>query len=191
MKLWTKAVTSGILVMNLIACSHQSTAPLDTVTNLDLDRFMGGWFVVATIPTPLEKDLYSPHEYYARNADGTIETIFSYRRGSLTAPVQEMRATGFVRDTNTNATWSMQPFWPIKAEYLVLYIQEPSQDALQNALVSPRQEYQYTIIGRNKRDYLWIMARQARVQPDQLAELIDRAVAFGYPRAAIQLPIHD
>ncbi len=102
-----------------------------------------------------------------------------------------MRATGFVRDTNTNATWSMQPFWPIKAEYLVLYIQEPSQDALQNALVSPRQEYQYTIIGRNKRDYLWIMARQARVQPDQLAELIDRAVAFGYPRAAIQLPIHD
>ena len=173
MKKWTKALLSGVLLMNLLACSHNPTEPLATVAHVDLDRFMGDWFVVATIPTLFEKGLFNPVEHYARNADGSIKITFSYRRGSLTAPKQQITATGFIQNSVTNATWTMQPFWPIKAEYLVIYLEED----------------QFTIIGRSKRDYLWIMARDAHIAPQALAALVDRAVALGYPREKIQLPI--
>ncbi|MDB9868018.1 lipocalin family protein [Pseudomonadales bacterium] len=159
--------------MNLLACSHNPTEPLATVAHVDLDRFMGDWFVVATIPTLFEKGLFNPVEHYARNADGSIKITFSYRRGSLTAPKQQITATGFIQNSVTNATWAMQPFWPIKAEYLVIYLQDD----------------QFTIIGRSKRDYLWIMARDAHMAPQELAALVDRAVALGYPREKIQLPV--
>ena len=173
MKKWTKALLSGVLLMNLLACSHNPTEPLATVAHVDLDRFMGDWFVVATIPTLFEKGLFNPVEHYARNADGSIKITFSYRRGSLTAPKQQITATGFIQNSVTNATWTMQPFWPIKAEYLVIYLEED----------------QFTIIGRSKRDYLWIMARDAHIAPQALAALVDRAVALGYPREKIKLPI--
>jgi len=170
---WTKALLLGALLMNLIACSHNPIVPLATVAHVDLDRFMGDWFVVATIPTLFEKGLFNPVEHYARNADGSIKITFSYRRGSLTAPKQQITATGFIQNSVTNATWAMQPFWPIKAEYLVVYLQDD----------------EFTIIGRSKRDYLWIMARDAHIAPQQLAALVDRAVALGYPREKIQLPV--
>ena len=66
----------------------------------------------------------------------------------------------------------MQFLWPFKSEYIIVYV-DPS--------------YQYPIIGRTKRDYLWIMARSPEIDAQKLAELINIAVNEGYDREAIQM----
>jgi apolipoprotein D and lipocalin family protein len=67
----------------------------------------------------------------------------------------------------------MQFIWPIKADYRIVYL-DP--------------DYQTTIIGRNKRDYLWIMARDPNLPREALERLVDMAVRLGYDRALIQFP---
>ena len=56
---------------------------MPVVDYVDLDRFMGDWYVIATIPTFLERDAYNPIETYQLNSDGTIATTFTFNKGSL------------------------------------------------------------------------------------------------------------
>jgi apolipoprotein D and lipocalin family protein len=146
-------------------------SPLETVPSVDLGRFMGDWYVIASIPTYIERDAYAAVESYALNPDGTIATTFTFRKGAFDGPEKRYTPKGFVIDTRTNATWGMRFIWPIKAEYLILDL-------------AP--DYSTTIIGRNKRDYLWIMARGPVLTDEQYAALLRKAVSFGYDAAKIK-----
>jgi apolipoprotein D and lipocalin family protein len=161
-----------LLLAFLTGCSTMpAQAPLATVRNVDLKRFMGDWYIIASIPTFIEKDAYAGIESYALNADGTVATTFTFRKGGFDGPQKRYTPKGFIVDTQTNATWGMRFIWPIKAEYLILDL-------------AP--DYSTTIIGRNKRDYLWIMARSPILTDDQYAALVRKAVSFGYDAALIR-----
>ncbi|MBT8115776.1 MAG: lipocalin family protein, partial [Arenicella sp.] len=67
----------GILVLVLSVSGCASTQPMKTVDYVDLQRFMGDWYVIANIPTFLEKDAYNAVESYALNESGEIETTFT------------------------------------------------------------------------------------------------------------------
>ena len=123
---------------------HQART-LDTVSYVDIEQFMGDWYVIANIPTMFEKDAYNPIESYQLDADGTVATTFTFNKGSFDGEQKVMTAKGFIKNKQTNAEWGMQFIWPIKADYRIVYLDD---------------DYQYTVIGRNKRDYLWIMARR-------------------------------
>ena len=118
--------------------------PIHTVDTVDLNRFMGDWYVIASIPTFIEKDAFNAMESYRIDDDGTVATTFRFNKGSLDGPVKEYNPRGFIRDKQSNAVWGMQFIWPFKAEYRIIYISE---------------DYSQTVIGRTKRDYVWIMAR--------------------------------
>ena len=147
-----------------------SKAPLPTVADVDLPRFMGDWYVIAAIPTFLEKDAYNALESYRLEADGTIATTFSFRKGSFSGPSKTMKPRGWVRDT-TNAVWGMQFLWPIKAEYLIAYIND---------------DYTETIIARSARDYVWIMARTPVLAPIEYQRLVAMVEKLGYDRAKLR-----
>jgi apolipoprotein D and lipocalin family protein len=138
--------------------------PIPTVPHVDLARFMGAWYVIASIPTFLEKDAYNAVESYARNPDGSIATTFTFHKGSFDGPVKTMHPTGFVKSAS-NAVWGMQFFWPIKAEYLIAHL-----DAA----------YSQVIIARNARDYVWIMARTPTISGSDYAALVEDVRGMGY-----------
>ncbi|MBT6106208.1 MAG: hypothetical protein HOH63_06545, partial [Porticoccaceae bacterium] len=80
------------------------------------------------------------------------------------------------RNKDTNATWGVQFVWPIKADYRVIYLDS---------------DYQYTVIGRKARDYLWIMARDVEISDEKLKELVDFAVSQGYEADKIEIAPHQ
>ena len=69
-----RVLAAGLLVAWLAACS--STRPIDTVQQVDLERFMGDWYVIASIPTFLERGAHNAVERYRLDDDGSIETVF-------------------------------------------------------------------------------------------------------------------
>ena len=99
-----------LLLVTLVGCT--SNPPLPTVERVDLDRFMGPWFVLAHIPALGEGDAYNAVESYELNEDGEIETTYNFRDGGFDADLETMRPVATVRDTQTNATWGMQFIWP-------------------------------------------------------------------------------
>ena len=70
----------------------------------------------------------------------------------------------------------MQFVWPIKADYRVVYL-----DA----------DYQYTVIGRQARDYVWIMAREADISSEKYSELVRFVVSLGYDVDKIERAPHE
>ena len=64
----------------LSACGSQNLKPIDTVEHVDLERFMGDWYVIANIPTFIETDAYNAIETYRMNDDGSIATTFTFRQ---------------------------------------------------------------------------------------------------------------
>ena len=78
---------------------------------------------------------------------------------------------GFVRENTGNAVWGMQFIWPIKAEYRVVYVDD---------------DYAFTIIGRTKRDYVWLMARQPIIADADYQRLLSIIKEEGYDLAKLR-----
>ena len=167
--------------LGLVGCASNqmlvgtTLKPMPVVEYVDLDRFMGDWYVIATIPTFLERDAYNPIETYQRDSDGSIATTFTFNKGSLNGPTKIYRPRGFVKDKRTNAIWGMQFVWPIKADYRIVYLDD---------------NYQQTIIGRTSRDYVWIMARTSSISQQDYSNLGELVDSLGYDLDDLQKAIH-
>jgi len=128
----------------LLSGCQAGLPPLETVSHVDLDRFMGDWYVIANIPTFVEKGAHNAVESYQMDRDGSIATTFTFRKNAFDGPEKQYHPRGFIRNTDSNAEWGMQFVWPFKGDYRIIYLDD---------------DYSVTIIGRNKRDYVWLMAR--------------------------------
>ena len=156
------ALFSGLLA----ACqSSPPENPIRSADFVDLERFMGDWYVIGNIPTYFERNAFNAVETYQRKDPRTIATTFSFNAGSFDGKRKQYNPTAFVREDASNAIWGMQFVWPIKAEYVVVYV-DP--------------DYQSTIIGRSARDYVWIMTRTPQIPEARYNELLDIVAAEGY-----------
>jgi apolipoprotein D and lipocalin family protein len=126
---------------------------------------MGAWYVIACIPTMIETEAYNAVESYQLAKDGSINTTFTFRKGGFDGPEKRYNPTGYVVDNTNNAVWGMQFIWPFKAEYIIAYLDK---------------DYSTTIIARNAKDYVWIMARTPVVSDSQYLELTKEVTSLGY-----------
>ncbi|MBS0200640.1 MAG: lipocalin family protein [Proteobacteria bacterium] len=162
---------TALLATALVACAT-SRPPIPPVAAVDLPRFMGDWYVIAHIPSWPERDAYDAVESYRLDPDRRIHTTFTYRKGSFNAPVKTMTPVGTVVAGTHNAVWGMQFIWPINAEYVV---------------VDLAPDYSRTIIGRSKRDYVWLMARTPQLPDAELQAAISRIKALGYDVSRLRM----
>lgn len=153
-----------ILAFICLMTGCQSPSPIRTEASVDLDRFMGDWYVIACIPTFIETEAYNAVESYARGEGNRIDTTFTFNKGGFDGPLKEYNPTGFVSE-ESNAVWGMRFIWPIKAEYRIVYLDD---------------DYTQTIIGRSKRDYVWIMARTPQIPDEDYQQLVNIIAAEGY-----------
>jgi apolipoprotein D and lipocalin family protein len=165
-------VVAIIAVIGVFASRSSSKNPLETVPYVDLDRFMGDWYVIANIPTFIETDAHNAVESYRLADDGTIETVFTFRQGGFDGALKRYTPRGFVLDTKTNAEWGMQFVWPIKADYRVIYLDS---------------DYRTTVVGRNRRDYVWIMAREPSIDGEELDSIVQLIRVAGYDTSNLRM----
>ncbi len=158
-------------VAMLMAGCGASLPPLKTVDRVDLSRFMGDWYVIANIPTWLEEGAHNAVESYRLDPDGTIATTFSFRKGDFDGPRKRYNPRGFILDRSSNAVWGMQFLWPFQAEYRIVYLND---------------EYTQTVIGRSKRDYVWIMARTPEIPEQDYRRILEGLAAAGYDTGRIR-----
>ena len=142
-----------------------------TEPRVDLERFMGRWYVIACIPTLIERYAHNAIEHYELDYDGTIATTFSFRKGDFGGRRKSYTSRGFVRD-ESNAVWGMRFIWPVKADYRIVYVDE---------------DYTQTIVGRQKRDYAWIMARTPAIPNGDYFQRVKLLREEGYDTSRLKL----
>jgi apolipoprotein D and lipocalin family protein len=167
----TRILLVSTLALTLLGACTTETRPMKTVDYVDLERFMGDWYVVANIPTFLERGAHNAVESYALNPDGTIATTFRFRAGSFDGEEKTYRPTGYVLDRETNARWGMQFIWPIKADYRVILLDD---------------DYLLTVIGREKRDYVWVMSRSPELSDADYRRVASFLEEVGYDTSKLE-----
>ena len=145
--------------------------PLKTVDHVDIERFMGDWYVIANIPTFVEKGAHNAIESYRLDDDGSIATTFTFRKDSFDGKQKTYTPRGFVQDTDSNAIWGMRFIWPFKGDYRIVYLDEG---------------YTQTVVGRQKRDYVWIMARSPAIPDADYQRILAMLAGQGYDVTKIE-----
>tara|TARA_B100000427_G_C15510352_1_gene595877 strand:+ start:1218 stop:1754 length:537 start_codon:yes stop_codon:yes gene_type:complete len=167
----TIALICYIIFVNCNDIDNNSIIPMETVPYVDIERFMGDWFVIANIPTFIEKDATNAIESYKLNQKGEIETIFTFYKNSPDGEKKVYKPKGFIYNSETNAEWRMQFIWPFKMPFLIIDLAD---------------DYSHTVIGYPSRDYVWIMARNPVISEDIYIEIIEKLKNINYDISAIQ-----
>ncbi|MBB1059844.1 lipocalin family protein [Marilutibacter spongiae] len=145
--------------------------PPDTVTGLELDRYLGTWFEIARLPMRHEPEDYTDiSAHYSLKADGKVrvqnraldgngELQESIGEASLATPGDASRLE--VTFLPEGLRWI--PF--TRGDYWILRI-EP--------------DYSVALVGSPDRDYLWLLARQPAMGPAKRQDFLATARAQGY-----------
>ncbi len=160
-----------VAALLLAGCRSEQHPPLALAADVDIARFMGDWYVIANIPTFIEKGAHNAVESYRLAPDGTIETTFTFRADAFDGKQKRYAPRGFIREGGSNAVWDMQFVWPVKADYRIAWL-------------SP--DYSQTVIGREARDYVWIMARTPEMSDADYEGILEFLKSQGYDVARIR-----
>lgn len=154
-----------------------SNSSFKTVKKLNLDDFMGDWFVQAGRFTPLETQVHNALETYVWNdKKSRIDISFTYNKGSLNGPLKSIPQKGWVHNKNTNAHWKVSPLWPLKFHYLV---------------VALCPDFSWTAVGVPKKNFLWIMTREKIISNQKLNAIILEVKKANYPIENLTLVPHS
>jgi apolipoprotein D and lipocalin family protein len=152
-----------MVAMALAGCS--TVKPPPTVPHVDLERFMGDWYVQGGLLTSFEKGAHNAVENYRLDEDGRIPTTYTFRKGSFDGPLKTYTSTAFVHDRTTFAEWRIQFIWPFKAPYLIVHL-DP--------------DYSLTAVSSDDKEYLWIMSREPHPDDARYQAVVDRLGDLGF-----------
>jgi apolipoprotein D and lipocalin family protein len=138
---------------------------MKTVEYVDIKKFMGDWYVIANIPTFIEKEASNAIESYRLDEDGNIATTFTFFKKSSPKKMVKYTPKGFIVNKKTNAEWRMQFLWPFKSKFLIIELYK---------------NYDTTVIGHPSRNYVWIMARTPVIEESIYNSIIENLSLVGY-----------
>ena len=162
---------TGLFVALYLGGCNAAEGEMTTVDYVDIERFMGEWYVIANIPTFLEKGAHNAVETYTLSDDGTIATNFTFRKNGFDGKRKEYNPRAWILDEDTNARWGMRFVWPIKADYRISWLDD---------------DYSMTVIARQDRDYVWIMARTPTISDQDYDKLVSFVESIGYDISKLQ-----
>jgi len=153
----------------LAACQSSGALPdaqpLTAVSDLDLDRYLGKWYEISKYPVSFEKGLVGVTATYSKRDDGKIRVENAGYKGSFDGKLKTATAKAWMPDPNRTSQLKVSFFWPFSGNYWVIAL-DPN--------------YQWAIVGEASRKYLWILARQPRMDDALYARLVTKVEELGY-----------
>jgi apolipoprotein D and lipocalin family protein len=161
-----RVFTLGLGFALILAACRPSAPPLAVVNEVDLDRYLGQWYEIASFPQRFQRGCVASTAHYARRDDGRIRVENACRDGSFDAEWRRVEGVAWVTDPEaSNAKLKVQFFWPVRGDYWIIEL-DP--------------DYRYAVIGHPSREYLWILSRTPAMDPQVYEKLLARIAAHGF-----------
>jgi len=149
----------ALLAVLLSGCAHApSGPPLRTVDRVDLQRYLGKWFEIATIPMSFQKGCVGVTATYSLREDGDVAVVNTCRKETLDGPERSVEGKAWSVDPS-NARLEVQFFWPFHGAYWIIDL-DP--------------EYRWAVVGHPSREYLWILSRTPQMDDATYQGILSR-----------------
>ena len=138
------------------AQAENEKPPLEVVESVDLDRYLGRWYEVASIPQSFQRGCRNSQAEYSKMSRNRIRVINTCLANGRT---KRVKGKAWIADTATNAKLKVQFFWPFKGDYWIIELDEG---------------YQYAVVGNPERTSLWILSRSPKISDELYDRLLHR-----------------
>ena len=171
MKIQLKILLSTILILlGLFACKTKTT--LSTVSSVDLKRYAGTWYEIASYPQFFERGCTNVKATYTPKKDYIEVLNQSIKKGKPNS----IKGKAFVVKNSGNARLKVQFFGPFKGNY---WINNLGHD------------YSWAVVSDPKRKTLWILSRTSKMDSTFFNSIVDKLVKNGFNKNKIIPMVQD
>ncbi|NPU84802.1 MAG: lipocalin [Syntrophaceae bacterium] len=163
------------LVLLLTGCVGipENVKPVD---NFRLERYLGTWYEIARLDHPFERGLTRVTANYSMRDDGGVRVInrgYSERENKW----KEVLGKGYFVKGSDQGYLKVSFFGPFYGSYIVFELDHDN--------------YQYSLVCGPDKSYLWILARNSKINEDVRERLIAKAAALGFETGKLIYVAHE
>ena len=162
--------TTGLV---LWANSNASAQDLETVPQVDLQKYAGTWYEIASIPQSFQKGCTCTKATYTPTDEGYVLVENSCVKPEKDK-IKSIKGKAFAESGSGNAKLNVQFFWPFKGKYWIIDLAD---------------DYSYAVVGHPNRKYLWVLSRTPNMEESLYATLIKRAEDKGFDPTNIKMTV--
>jgi len=165
-----------LLIMSLLlflGCKNYK--PLETVASVDVEKYMGKWYEISTIPQRFQKGCHCTTAEYSLTEKGYVKVKNSCKKDSVDGPLSQIEGKAFIVKNSNNSKLQVQFFWPMKAKYWIIDL-------------AP--DYSYAVVGHPNRKYLWILSRTPQMDESIYQQIINNLKEKDYNTDLLVKTIH-
>lgn len=160
------------LTLLLIATPLATQAQeLKTVPHVDVEKYMGKWYEIASYPQRFQKGCHLTTATYTLSDKGYVIVENRCRRDSIDGEESYIKGKAFVVKNSGNAKLKVQFFWPFKGKYWIIDLAD---------------DYSYAVVSHPNRKYLWILSRTPTMKEDVYQGILERLADKGFDLNKLQ-----
>ncbi len=152
-----------------VALRKMGEKELPTVDEVDLKRYSGKWYEIASMPERFESGCACTTAEYKFNPEGYVEVT---NRCLKDGQEKEVHGKAFPKDENSTGKLEVQFFWPVKGKYFIMALDE---------------DYQYALVGHPNRKHLWVLSRYPEMDEEVYINYLQIARKEGFEINKLEL----
>ncbi len=165
-----KALKTAIIGISMIllifgCASTRGEIDTSTVSDVDLDRYLGTWYEIARYDNSFEKGLVGSTANYSWREDGKIAVVNRGYKGSLDGEIEEAIGKAKIPNPEEPGKLKVSFFWIFYGDYFIMELDE---------------NYQWAVIGSSTDKYLWILSRTPQMNDEIYQSLLANLTERGY-----------
>ena len=137
---------------------------METVASVDLQKYSGIWYEIASYPTVFQKGCTNTSAEYLLTDKNYVKVINRCNKDSINGIAKSIEGKAFIVKNTNNTKLKVQFFWPFKGDYWIIGLAD---------------DYSWAVVSHPNRKYLWILARSKTINDETYKKIIQLIVVKG------------
>jgi len=149
---------------------------LDTVKQVNLQKYEGTWYEIARLPNRFEEGLKCITAKYKLRDDGRITVINKGHKIENSGETESVEGWAKMPNKKEPGKLKVTFFWPFFGKYWIIELDK---------------DYQHALVGSPSRKYLWILSRNKNMDEETYTSLVNMAKDKGFKTSNLITTAHD
>ena len=151
--------------------SNVYSQTLETVPYVDLNKYAGKWYEIASYPQRFQKGCHCTTAEYTMSEKGYVIVENRCNKDSVNGKQSYIKGKAFVEKGSGNSKLKVQFFWPFKGKYWIIDLAD---------------DYSYAVVSHPNKKYLWILSRTSKMDDMIYQQITSKLKTKGFDLSKLQ-----
>ncbi len=171
-KLVPLKIFSFLILLIFMKTTNSQSQILETVPNVDLNKYTGKWYEIASYPQRFQKGCNCTTAEYTLTDKGYLIVENRCNKDSINGKQSYIKGKVFVEKNSGNAKLKVQFFWPFTGKYWIIDLAD---------------DYSYAVVSHPNKNYLWILSRTPHLDSVIYQQILSRLNEKGFDLMKLQI----